>query len=128
MYVVGREDDGDSFEGGSEVSDDGASWETVDDNDMDKLDVSTKVKFLIIISDGILSVEFFNLIFFTIIFRKVVLKILKILLMIMLKGKTTVVLYPKIIPGEMGRFLCPLQLLAMLLDWPQNFLVEVESN
>nr|CAD1835375.1 unnamed protein product [Ananas comosus var. bracteatus] len=42
VYVVGREDDGDSFEGGSEVSDDGASWETVDDNDMDKLDVSTK--------------------------------------------------------------------------------------
>ena len=37
IYVVGRDDDGDSFAGGSEVSDDGASWETVDENDMNTL-------------------------------------------------------------------------------------------
>lgn len=43
IYVVGREDDGDSFDGGSEVSDDGASWETVDDNEMDAHDNTEKV-------------------------------------------------------------------------------------
>lgn len=37
IYVVGRDDDGDSFGGGSEVSDDAASWETVDENDMNTL-------------------------------------------------------------------------------------------
>ncbi|XP_072988038.1 probable ubiquitin-conjugating enzyme E2 23 isoform X2 [Typha latifolia] len=42
VYVVGREDDGDSFDGGSEVSDDGASWETVDENEMDTLNNSGK--------------------------------------------------------------------------------------
>ncbi|PKU75555.1 probable ubiquitin-conjugating enzyme E2 23 [Dendrobium catenatum] len=35
VYVVGREDDEDSFEGGSDISDDGASWETVNENEMD---------------------------------------------------------------------------------------------
>ncbi|KAH7690018.1 ubiquitin-conjugating enzyme E2 O protein [Dioscorea alata] len=35
VYVVSQEDDGDSFDGGSEVSDAAASWETVDDNEMD---------------------------------------------------------------------------------------------
>ncbi|XP_010922564.1 probable ubiquitin-conjugating enzyme E2 23 [Elaeis guineensis] len=42
IYVVGREDDGDSFDGGSEVSDDGASWETVDENEMDAHDKTEK--------------------------------------------------------------------------------------
>lgn len=37
IYVVGRDDDGDSFGGGSEISDDGASWETVDENDLNAL-------------------------------------------------------------------------------------------
>lgn len=41
IYVVGREDDGASLEDGT-VSD-GASWETVDDNEMDLLDDSAKV-------------------------------------------------------------------------------------
>ncbi|KAF8780040.1 hypothetical protein HU200_002008 [Digitaria exilis] len=40
IYVVGREDDGASLEDGT-VSD-GASWETVDDNEMDLLDDSAK--------------------------------------------------------------------------------------
>lgn len=38
VFVVGREDDGDSFDGGSEISDDAASWETVDENEMGKFD------------------------------------------------------------------------------------------
>uniref|UniRef100_A0A1D1Y5Q9 E2 ubiquitin-conjugating enzyme n=3 Tax=Anthurium amnicola TaxID=1678845 RepID=A0A1D1Y5Q9_9ARAE len=38
IYVVGRED-GESFNGGSDVSDDGASWETVEENEMTTLDV-----------------------------------------------------------------------------------------
>lgn len=42
IYVVGRED-GESFNGGSEVSDDGASWETVEENDMATLDVAYEV-------------------------------------------------------------------------------------
>ncbi|PKA55661.1 putative ubiquitin-conjugating enzyme E2 23 [Apostasia shenzhenica] len=33
VYVVGREDDAESYEGGTEISD-GASWETVDEYDM----------------------------------------------------------------------------------------------
>ncbi|KAJ1287934.1 hypothetical protein BS78_02G049000 [Paspalum vaginatum] len=40
IYVVGREDDGGSIDDGT-VSD-GASWETVDDNEMDLLDDSAK--------------------------------------------------------------------------------------
>lgn len=35
IYVVGRDDD--------EVSDDGASWETVDENEVDVLDSNEKV-------------------------------------------------------------------------------------
>ncbi|KAG0472540.1 hypothetical protein HPP92_014397 [Vanilla planifolia] len=38
IYVVGRDDDADSYEGGSEISDGGASWETVDGNEMDILE------------------------------------------------------------------------------------------
>lgn len=39
VYVVGRDDE-ESFDGGS---DGGASWETVDDNEMDTLDSTTEV-------------------------------------------------------------------------------------
>ncbi|KAJ6838147.1 putative ubiquitin-conjugating enzyme E2 23 [Iris pallida] len=42
IYVVGRDDDGDSFGGGSEVSDTGASWETVDGNETDMLITTEK--------------------------------------------------------------------------------------
>lgn len=42
VYVVGREDDADSYEGGSDISDDGASWETVNENEMDILDDAEK--------------------------------------------------------------------------------------
>ncbi|XP_020595838.1 probable ubiquitin-conjugating enzyme E2 23, partial [Phalaenopsis equestris] len=38
VYVVGREEDTDSYEGGSDISDDGASWETVNENEMVILD------------------------------------------------------------------------------------------
>ncbi|XP_057966443.1 probable ubiquitin-conjugating enzyme E2 23 isoform X2 [Malania oleifera] len=38
VYVVGRDDDDDSVAGGSEVSDDAASWETVNDDEMDALE------------------------------------------------------------------------------------------
>ncbi|XP_077219554.1 ubiquitin-conjugating enzyme 23 isoform X2 [Tasmannia lanceolata] len=39
VYVVGRDDDDESLEGGNEVSDDdAASWETVDENEMDALE------------------------------------------------------------------------------------------
>ncbi|MQM19358.1 hypothetical protein Taro_052361 [Colocasia esculenta] len=44
IYVVGRED-GESFNGGSEVSDDGASWETVEENEMGALDVAEGADF-----------------------------------------------------------------------------------
>lgn len=37
IYVVGRDDDDESVAGGSEVSDDAASWETVEDTEMDNL-------------------------------------------------------------------------------------------
>ncbi|TKW13187.2 hypothetical protein SEVIR_5G083900v4 [Setaria viridis] len=40
IYVVGREDDGASLDDGT--ASDGASWETVDDNEMDLLDNSAK--------------------------------------------------------------------------------------
>ncbi|OEL36436.1 putative ubiquitin-conjugating enzyme E2 23 [Dichanthelium oligosanthes] len=40
IYVVGREDDGASLDDGT--ASDGASWETVDDNEMDLLDDSAK--------------------------------------------------------------------------------------
>ncbi|XP_062200148.1 probable ubiquitin-conjugating enzyme E2 23 isoform X2 [Phragmites australis] len=40
IYVVGREDDGASLDDGA--ASDGASWETVDDNEMDLLDDSAK--------------------------------------------------------------------------------------
>ncbi|XP_062192129.1 probable ubiquitin-conjugating enzyme E2 23 [Phragmites australis] len=40
IYVVGREDDGASLDDG--VASDGASWETVDDNEMDLLDDTAK--------------------------------------------------------------------------------------
>lgn len=38
IYVVGRDDDDESLAAGSEVSDDAASWETVNDDEMDTLD------------------------------------------------------------------------------------------
>ncbi|XP_002277945.1 probable ubiquitin-conjugating enzyme E2 23 isoform X1 [Vitis vinifera] len=38
VYVVGRDDDDESIAGGSEVSDDAASWETVNDDEMDALE------------------------------------------------------------------------------------------
>ncbi|KAJ4834539.1 putative ubiquitin-conjugating enzyme E2 23 [Turnera subulata] len=38
IFVVGRDDDDDSIAAGSEVSDDAASWETVNDDEMDALD------------------------------------------------------------------------------------------
>ena len=41
IYVVGRDDDGGSLDDGT--ASDGASWETVDDNEMDLLDDSAKV-------------------------------------------------------------------------------------
>ncbi|XP_078448256.1 ubiquitin-conjugating enzyme 23 isoform X2 [Wolffia australiana] len=41
IYVVGRED-GESFNGGSEVSDDGGSWETIEENDMAALDAASE--------------------------------------------------------------------------------------
>ncbi|KAL5995706.1 putative ubiquitin-conjugating enzyme E2 23 [Asimina triloba] len=40
IYVVGRDDDEESIEGGSEVSDDGASWETVEENEMRILEIA----------------------------------------------------------------------------------------
>lgn len=42
MYVVGRDDD-ESIVGGSDISDDAASWETVEDDEMDALDTNEKV-------------------------------------------------------------------------------------
>lgn len=42
MYVVGRDDD-ESIVAGSEISDDAASWETVEDDEMDALDINEKV-------------------------------------------------------------------------------------
>ncbi|KAM3695646.1 hypothetical protein ACB098_07G148900 [Castanea mollissima] len=38
IYVVGRDDDDESMAAGSEVSDDAASWETVNDDEMDTLE------------------------------------------------------------------------------------------
>ncbi|XP_059647458.1 probable ubiquitin-conjugating enzyme E2 23 [Cornus florida] len=38
IYVVGRDDDDESIAAGSEVSDDAASWETVEDDEMDALE------------------------------------------------------------------------------------------
>ncbi|KAK9286845.1 hypothetical protein L1049_015250 [Liquidambar formosana] len=38
VYVVGRDDDDESIAAGSEVSDDAASWETVDDDEVDALE------------------------------------------------------------------------------------------
>ncbi|KAB1207518.1 putative ubiquitin-conjugating enzyme E2 23 [Morella rubra] len=38
IYVVGRDDDDESIAAGSEVSDDAASWETVNDNEMDTIE------------------------------------------------------------------------------------------
>lgn len=38
IFVVGRDDDNDSIAAGSEVSDDAASWETVNDDEKDALD------------------------------------------------------------------------------------------
>lgn len=38
VYVVGRDDDDESIGAGSELSDDAASWETVEDDEMDALD------------------------------------------------------------------------------------------
>lgn len=37
IYVVGRDDDDDSVAGGSDASDDAASWETVEDTEMENL-------------------------------------------------------------------------------------------
>ena len=42
IYVVGRED-GESFTGGSEVSEDGASWETFEENDRTDIDLAHEV-------------------------------------------------------------------------------------
>jgi hypothetical protein len=41
IYVVGREEDGSSLDDGGDS--DGASWETVDDNEMDLVDDSAQV-------------------------------------------------------------------------------------
>ncbi|ONK64403.1 uncharacterized protein A4U43_C07F25490 [Asparagus officinalis] len=57
IYVVDRDDDGDSFGGGSEVSDDGASWETVDENDMNTLVDSEKEADLSNNTDNVPDVE-----------------------------------------------------------------------
>lgn len=46
IYVVGREGDDESLDGGSEYSD-GASWETVEENEMAALDSSEVVCFRI---------------------------------------------------------------------------------
>lgn len=42
IYVVGRDDD-ESIAGGSEISDGAASWETVEDDEMDNLENANKV-------------------------------------------------------------------------------------
>lgn len=42
VYVVGRDDD-ESIVAGSDVSDDAASWETVEDDEMDALNNKEKV-------------------------------------------------------------------------------------
>lgn len=45
IYVVGRDDDDDdSVGGGSEVSDGAASWETVEDTEMENLDNTIEVR------------------------------------------------------------------------------------
>lgn len=43
VFVVGRDDDDESISGGSEVSDDAASWETVCDDEMDALENANQV-------------------------------------------------------------------------------------
>lgn len=43
--MVGRDDDDESIAAGSEVSDDAASWETVNDDEMDALDNTKEVCF-----------------------------------------------------------------------------------
>lgn len=53
VYVVGREDDGDSFDGGSEASDDGASWETVDENEMDTHSTEKEVDSQILVDNSV---------------------------------------------------------------------------
>lgn len=45
IFVVGRDDDDDSIAAGSEVSDDAASWETVDDDEMDAVENGQEVCF-----------------------------------------------------------------------------------
>lgn len=42
IYVVGRDDD-DSIAGGSENSDDAASWETVEDDETETLEKASEV-------------------------------------------------------------------------------------
>lgn len=42
IYVVGRDDDVDSVAGGSEVSD-AASWETIEDTEMENLQITLEV-------------------------------------------------------------------------------------
>lgn len=43
--MVGRDDDDDSISAGSEVSDDAASWETVNDDEMDAVENTKEVCF-----------------------------------------------------------------------------------
>ncbi|KAJ6821877.1 putative ubiquitin-conjugating enzyme E2 23 [Iris pallida] len=57
IYVVSCDDDGDSFGGGSEASDTAASWETVDDNEMDMLITIEKEGDLQSPSDNSLDME-----------------------------------------------------------------------
>ena len=50
MYVVGRDDD-ESIVAGSDVSDDAASWETVEDDEPDGLNNEEKVCILLWIGE-----------------------------------------------------------------------------
>lgn len=45
IYVVGRDDDDESIAAGSEVSNGAASWETVDDDEMDSVENAKEVIF-----------------------------------------------------------------------------------
>lgn len=45
IYVVGRDDDDESIAAGSEVSNGAASWETVDNDEMDSVENAAEVLF-----------------------------------------------------------------------------------
>ncbi|KAE8008783.1 hypothetical protein FH972_005259 [Carpinus fangiana] len=53
IYVVGRDDDDESIAAGSEVSDDAASWETVNDDEMDTLENAQE-------EDGLQNANYIN--------------------------------------------------------------------